>query len=397
MTRVDEFVRFAVERNPRLGKAFFAINAAQGHYVQAGLYPNPELAISDEELGDRTGPGGILTVPRLTQTIVTGKKLSLSQAVVAREVDQATLSLMAERYAVVGAVRMAYCDLYALERRIEALDELVRLAKEAVANGKALLDNKQIARLDLLQLEVELEKFRADAEAARKELPAARNALSAVAGDARLPVGLLTNLPFQTVPDYDLDETRELVLATHPEARVARVGVERAQAAIRRAQAEPIPNVTVFAGYIRQYENKSHDIGLGMNAPIPVWNRNQGNIRAAQAELGVATQEIGRVENDLAGRVANAARALASAQRRAEAYRVDILPRAEETYDLSLKAFKGGQFEYLRVIQAQRSVAEARLAYNTALGQAWKAAAELSGLLLEEVWPPPPVTLPPQK
>jgi cobalt-zinc-cadmium efflux system outer membrane protein len=95
--------------------------------------------------------------------------------------------------------------------------------------------------------------------------------------------------------------------------------------------------------------------------------------------------------------VANAARTLASAQRRAEAYRVDILPRAEETYDLSLKAFKGGQFEYLRVIQAQRSVAEARLAYNTALGQAWKAAAELSGLLMEEVWPPPPAKLPPPK
>jgi cobalt-zinc-cadmium efflux system outer membrane protein len=386
-----------VERNPRLAKAQFAINAAQGHYVQAGLYPNPELAISDEELGDRTGPGGIVTLPRLTQTIVTGRKLSLSQAVVAREVDQAALSLMTERYAVIGAVRMAYCDLYTLEKRIEAFDELVRLATEAVANGKALLENKQIARLDLLQLEVELEKFRADAEAARRELPAARNILAAVAGDARLPVGLLTNLPFQTVPDYDLVETRELVLATHPEARVARVGVERAQAAIRRAQAEPIPNVTVFAGYIKQYENKSNDIGLGMNAPIPVWNRNQGNIRAAKAELGMATQEVGRVENDLAGRVANAARTLASAQRRAEAYRVDILPRAEETYDLSLKAFKGGQFEYLRVIQAQRSVAEARLAYNTALGQAWKAAAELSGLLLEEIWPPPPAKLPPPK
>jgi cobalt-zinc-cadmium efflux system outer membrane protein len=55
-----------------------------------------------------------------------------------------------------------------------------------------------------------------------------------------------------------------------------------------------------------------------------------------------------------------------------------------------LAAFKGGQFEYPRVIQAQRAVAEARLELNKSLGEAWQAAAELSGLLLEEWWPGPP-------
>ena len=74
----------------------------------------------------------------------------------------------------------------------------------------------------------------------------------------------------------------------------------------------------------------------------------------------------------------------------AEQYRDAILPKAEETYRLSREAFKGLQFEYLRVIQAQRTVAEARLEYNRALGEAWRAAAELSALLLEERWPGPP-------
>ena len=90
-------------------------------------------------------------------------------------------------------------------------------------------------------------------------------------------------------------------------------------------------------------------------------------------------------------RVATALRVYASAFRRAEHYRTEIIPRAEETYGLSTKAFKGGQFEYLRVIQAQRAVAEARLEYTRSLAEAWKAAAELSGLLLEESWPDPPL------
>jgi cobalt-zinc-cadmium efflux system outer membrane protein len=171
--------------------------------------------------------------------------------------------------------------------------------------------------------------------------------------------------------------------------RVARVGVERARAAVRKAEADRVPNVTLVAAYTYQGQNRSNDGGTGLTAPVPVWNRNQGNIRAAKADLGAAVQEVERVKADLAGRAAAALRAHAAAVKEAELYRTEILPRADETYRLSLGAFKGGQFEYLRVIQAQRAVAEARLEYTRALGEAWRAAAELSGLLLEEAWPGP--------
>jgi cobalt-zinc-cadmium efflux system outer membrane protein len=104
----------------------------------------------------------------------------------------------------------------------------------------------------------------------------------------------------------------------------------------------------------------------------------------------MAVQNVGRVENELAERLATALRTYGATRERAARYRTEILPRAEETYKLSLEAFKGGQFEYLRVIQAQRAVAEARLELNRSLGEAWRAAAEISGLLLEESWPGPP-------
>ena len=122
-------------------------------------------------------------------------------------------------------------------------------------------------------------------------------------GDPRLEVERTTG-KYEDIPLYELDGVLAVVLASHPDVRAAQVGVERAQAAIRRARAEVIPDLTVSTGYIRQYENKSHDFLLNFNAPIPVWNRNQGNIRAAQAELGVAQQEVGRIENELTERVA---------------------------------------------------------------------------------------------
>ena len=135
-----------------------------------------------------------------------------------------------------------------------------------------------------------------------------------------------------------------------------------------------------------------------MSLPLPTWNRNQGNRATALAEVGMAVQDMGRAENTLAERVAVAFRTYYSTRQRAERYRTSILPRAEETYRLSIEGFKGGQFEYLRVLQAQRAVAEARLEYNRSLGEAWRAAGEISGMRLEEVWPPapPPAPLPKQ-
>ncbi len=245
--RVDDLVAVAVARNPRLAKATFAIDAAQGRYIQAGLYPNPDLAINWDEIGDRTGPGGIIYLPKLSQTIVTGRKLSLAQAVAATEVDQATLALIGERYAVVGSVRAAFYDVYTLERRIEVLDELLQLADEAVKNGKNLLDNQKIARLDLVQLEVERERFRAEAEAAQRELPATRRKLAAVVGDPRMPVGTPTGrsrtFPLTTRTAGSRSRARD------PPRGAIRTGRRRAGAGRRPPRrAEPIPNVNVYTG-----------------------------------------------------------------------------------------------------------------------------------------------------
>jgi cobalt-zinc-cadmium efflux system outer membrane protein len=366
------------------------VDAARGRYVQAGLYPNPVLAITGDELADRQGPGGIWTAPQLTQEIVTGHKLSLSQAIAAKEVDRAVLELLGERYSLIGHVRIAYYELYFLQQRAEILQEVVRLADQTAELGRRNFEAKQISRLDVVQLEVEQERYRADAESVERELPAAFRRLAAVTGDPRLAARTLAAPSQTSPPEYELERVRDIVLGIHPAIQAARVGVDRAHFAVRRAEADPLPNITLTTGFVRQNQNRSNDWMIGVSVPLPLWNRNQGAIRTARAEYGAANQEISRVENELAALVATSYRTYASSLQRAQRYRTAILPRAEETYELSLKAFRGGQFEYLRVLQAQRALAEARLEYNKSQAEAWKAAAELSGFLLEEVWPPPP-------
>lgn len=384
---LDELITLGLERNPRLAQVGFSIDAARGRAVQAGLYPNPTVSANFDELGDVQGPGGINTVPLVSQEIVTAGKLKLNRSAASKEVDQATLSLVAQRFLLFAGIRQNYFELLTLQRRVQILDELVKLAEQSVETTRKMLEAKQVARLDLVQLEVDLERYRAEREATAQEMPGAFRRLAAVVGVHSLPTTRLAGSVDAPVPDYQLEPAQQFVLSEHPEVRSALVGVERAQLLLKRAQVEPIPNVTVGAGYVRQNQNKSDDWTIGVSVPVPLWNRNQGNIQAAQAEVAEAIQEVGRVENDLVERLATAFRDFAASRERAVRYRTAILPRARETYELSLKAYQGGQFEYLRVLEAQRSLAQARLEFVRAQGDSWRAASVISGLVLEESWP----------
>ena len=136
---------------------------------------------------------------------------------------------------------------------------------------------------------------------------------------------------------------------------------------------------------MRQNQNKSNDATIGISLPVPVWNRNQGSILAAQAEVGSAAKEVQRVETDLTDRVAAAFRDYASARRRAERL-ATVRDKAEEAFRI-LSDPKNINVTAVQRLVAQQAVAQARLDYARARGEAWRAASVISGLTLEETWP----------
>lgn len=382
--RLEDLIRLSLEQNPALAQAGLEIQAAQGRAIQAGLYPNPTVSVIGEEVGKH---GGIHTLPQVSQEIVTAGKRGLSRAVAEREVDQASLGLMRQRYVLLTTVRQGYFEVLAVQRRIEVLNQLITLATQAYENAQSLRKQDLIADLDLLPFQVELNRLRAQRQAAQREQAAAWGRLTASMGVPKLPPTPLAGSLETVLPAYDFERARAFLLDAHPEIRSAQVGTTRAQLAVRREQAQVVPNVTLVGGYTQNFNDRESQATYGVAVPLPVWNRNQGNIRAAQAELGRAFQEVNRVQNDLINRLWTAFGQYAAARELADSYRTAILPDAEKTYRLSLAAFKGGQFEYLRVIQAQRALAEANLEYIRALADAWRGASEIAGLLLEEHWP----------
>lgn len=387
---LSELINLTLDSNPNLAEVSWAIETARGRAIQAGLYPNPTFSVSGNEISDRTGPGGIWTT-FAGQEFVTANKLGLDQSAALKSVDQASLNLMTERYQVFTQVRQAYFEALTLQKRSDILANLVQLADKSVQNSNALLRAKEAAELDVVQLEVDLERYRADLDATRKALPGAYRKLAASVGIQDLPIKRLSGDLDSVSPHYDLDQVSHYVLSIHPEIRSAQIGVERARLILERAKVEPIPNITVGTGYTRQGQNRSDDWDIGFSVPLPLWNKNQGNIIAAETQINAAMNKTERVQNDLMNRLATSYSTYASARERTERYKASILPKAKRTYELSMVAYQGGQFEYLRVLEAQRAVAEANLELVRSMSQMWLSASEIAGLMLEDQWPLTPV------
>jgi cobalt-zinc-cadmium efflux system outer membrane protein len=220
-------------------------------------------------------------------------------------------------------------------------------------------------------------------ENSRNRQAAAWRQLTAVIGADLDPRPLEDSLD-AAVADVEWVEVWERLVAESPELRVASVGVRRAELALARARAEVIPNLQTQAGVLRDTSTRDTIAEVQLSIEVPIFNRNQGNIRAAQAELGRARAEVRRVELELRDRLAGAFERYANARQQAEAYRTRILPNARENLELSEEGYRRGEFEYLALLTAQRAYFQSNLAYVEALANLWRSVVEIRGLLLRD-------------
>ena len=388
MLSLDDLVSMSLAQNPALAQAGLEIDAAKGQIRQAQLYPNPTVMVSGEEMGRA---GGIITAPMVSQEIITAGKRRLDIAIASRKYDQATIGLIRQRFQLISAVRQGYFEVLAVQQRVAALASLEQIATKSYENTQRLLEAKQVALLDSLQVQLELNRVQAELEASKREQTAAWRRMVATMGLPHLAETPLVGSLESPLPTYDFEASKAYLIEHHPEVGIAQVGIDHAQLQLRRNEVQAMPNVTVGAGYMKNNNDREDQWRFQVAVPFPLFNRNQGKVITARADLGKSMHEVSRVQNDLVGRLATAFGSYAAAKERVDKYRKVILPIAQQANKIAFDAYKGGQFEYLRVLQSQRALQEANLEYVRSLGDAWRAAAEVSSLLLEEALPIAPV------
>ena len=377
---LNDLEQIALESNPTLVQAMMAVRAAEGRYVQAGLCPNPEMVYIADEMGNDGTEG--LQGMGVGQEIVTNRKLRLGRAVASHEVQQARYGLEAQRWRVLNDVRAGYYEVLLAQRMIETNQKLVGIGREGVDLITKALEQGEVSKARLLQARIEAQTAGLGLVEAQNRHRAAWQRLAAVLGQPETEPQTLAGQLDEDLPKFTWKDTLRELLARSPELAQARSGVERARCELALQQAERRPNF--FVEGAAKYDTGSDFTvaDVAVVVPLPLFNRNQGNIMEAQAGLIGAQRDVRRVELDLQARLAEAFEQYASARYRAQAYTDTILPDARQSLDLVAKGYQEGEFGYLELLTAQRTYFDANLSYLDSLDQLWAQTVDLEGLLL---------------
>ena len=385
---LQELEQLALENNPTGTAAAAGIDAARGRTRQAGAWPNPVIGYSGEEIKtgdlDRRGEHGFF----IEQTIPVGGKLRLSQNVFQKTIDQAEAVRDLQRLRIISSVRQAYYSVLLTERRIEVQERLAALASEAVGVTAQLFNVGAADRPDYLEIEIESRRLQLQLNRSRNERFALRAHLAALTGVREVADRPLARTIDAAIPNLERDQVMRTLLEQSPELRAARANLERTRAVTARARGETFPDLFLRGGsaYNReQGEDTGRPIGwegtLEAGVSVPLFNRNAGGVAAARADETRAQAEVTRLELTLQSRAASQFATYLTALRDAEAYRSEILPRAEEAYCLYLTRYREMAAAYPQVLVAQRTFFEMSHEYLESLTEVWRAALQLQGFL----------------
>jgi len=372
--------QMALECNPTLVQAAMQIRAAQGECVQEGLYPNPKVAY----IGDEIGSGGSAGFQGffVTQEIVTAGKRRLGQSVAGHDAEAAQQAWEVQRRRVLNDVRAAYYDALLAQRTIEISEQLQRISEEGLETTEKLRKAQEVSEANVLEAQIESDTARLDVMTARNRYWAVWRRLAAVVGRPEMEPVRLAGSPEEVPPPLQWEVIFAQLLSQSPELSQARAAVEKARCEAARQYAERVPNFEVGAG--ARYDTGAREMvaDVSVSVPIPIFNRNQGNILKAQAELVAAQNEVRRVELDLHDRLASVFEHYVNSRQRVDAYLERILPKARKSLDLIGTGYRQGEFDYLTLLTAQRTYFNAVLNYVKNLRDLHNHWVDLEGLLL---------------
>jgi cobalt-zinc-cadmium efflux system outer membrane protein len=372
----------AFENNPTLSQAAARVAAARGRQVQAGLYPNPVMGYHGTEIGNlgtAGQQGGFIS-----QRFITGGKRRLDQAAAEREEHATHLQFHAQEQRVLTDIHVRFYDVLAAQRRVELTSELALIGDNLVTATEKLKGGGLKTENDLLQAQVRAEEAQILLDNARNELEEAWRRLVVIVG---LP-GLAHSTLYGELETDDVELSWEnscsMVLAENPELQAAEARASKARILIQRAMKEPVPDVDLFVSVRHIYPTDSDVANVQLGMPIPVFDGNQGNIRAAEADWIAACREVERIELDLQDRLAVAYRRRANARQQARRYREQIVPKAERSLSLVTNGYELGQVEYLTLLAAQQTYVQVTLAYIDALRELRATTAVIQGKTLSD-------------
>jgi len=384
---LDELQSVALASNPVMTQAGAQVMALRGTALQAGLHPNPVIGYEGDTVGSNANPnyqGGFIST-----VIKTAGKLELAESAANVDVWNADLMRQKTRIELITQVRGAYFAALIARENVKVTEALVRFTDSVYQIQLDQLRGGLVSTYEPIQLRALAVQARTALTQARNRYDAAWRQLAATVGTPDLQIGELEGSPDMPIPDIDYDKALPYVLSNHTDVIAARNSEAQARINLRLQEVTRIPDLNFYTALQKDFTTApvyrlTYNMQVGV--PVPIFDKNQGNILNAHGTLMKAAQEAARVQNDLATKLADATERYANASNLVEMYRDHILPDQARAYR---GVYERHQQQpdlvgFADVVTAQQTLLVSIGIYINSLATRWQAFTDVGSLIQAE-------------
>ena len=374
--RLDQAIRYAIERNPTLSAARREVTAIEGQVLQGALRPNPEFSYQADDV---SRPGRTSTAEVGVPFETGGKREARVRAAsLGREVALAELGTAELRLR--SAVIAAFFDVLAAQELRTTAEESVRLAQRATDIAAKRVAAGKISPVEETRARVAEAGARVALNQSESELRNSRRRLASLWGNT-VPSFTEASGDVEQLPEPPAAEMILERLPKAPQLRRAQRELERRKSLVTLEQARSVPDFTVSLGVKRTLDLPGEQAVVALKVPLPIFNRNQGNLQEALRREDKAAEELQATQTALAATALQALENVSARRRDADLLRHEVLPGAQSAYEAATIGFEYGKFSFLEVLDAQRTLIAAKSQYLIALANFHRAQAELESLM----------------
>ena len=376
LLRLEVALGLAMGANPEISVALREQEATEGARIQAGVRHNPYIS---SEIQDTRSDTQQITL-QFNQEIELGNKRESRLALADILHTKATAELDALKATIHANTVNAFYEVLVAQERLALSKSSFEVANAAVNAATKRVNAGKSSPVEETKSNIAASSAKIELNQSNSQLNSARKRLSALWGNP-FPVfeqayGDVENIPL--VPSF---ENLLALLENAPAIVIANLEVSARGGSIKLARSQSTPNITISAGIVHNQELGLNQAILGLSAPIPLFDRNQGNVQEAVSLQYKAQDELIALKTQLATKLAGEHERLSVARLSAISLREEILPGAQNAFEAANKGFNAGKFNFLDVLDAQRTLFQAKSQYIQVLLDAHQAIAEIESIL----------------
>ncbi|SMO87290.1 TolC family protein [Gracilimonas mengyeensis] len=369
--------------NPQLQSYAWQVRVKEAERIQAALLPNPELEAEMENFGG-TGPfegyDSRETTIRLSQKVLLGADRMKRKRLAGLTTELANWDYETQRLNTLTGLTQAYTSALEAQLQWEQQKELLDVARQFYESVSAQVTAGKVSKLEQTKAQVELSRARIELENRRNSMESAFTTLASFWGSDRVLFKALNGeleIP-ESIPNY---QSVAEFIERNPDIARWTTEIQQREASLSLQRSKAIPDIKISAGYRRMEDLDAEAALVGVSIPIPFFDRNQGNVKAARYELNRAETQRESALIEAQKALQNTYNNLQAALYEVEQLNAEVLPGAETAYEAAQIGYRQGKFDFLEVLDAQRTLFTSRTRYVQALAELNRAIAEVERLI----------------